>query len=98
MSSRNTLLTPEERHAAKLIPKLMQEAKIKAETKIEGLKEIEQHLLEKVKTEPLLKPDYIMFCDAETLQPVSDLKNKKVVCLAAIFSGRIRLIDNILIN
>ena len=95
MSSRNTLLTPEERQAAKLIPKIMQEAKELAKSM--SLKKLEQKLLDETKVEPLLKPDYIMFCDAETLQPVNDL-NKKVVCLAAIFSGRIRLIDNILVN
>ena len=95
MSSRNTLLNSEERRAAKLIPKLMQEAKVLAKTV--PLKELEQKLLQESKTEPLLKPDYIMSCDAETLQPVSNTNNK-VICLAAIFSGRIRLIDNILIN
>lgn len=101
MSSRNMLLSPEERKAASLIPKIMQEAK-ELSSKM-PLSELKAKLLGEIKTEPLLKPDYIEFCDAETLEPVSVLpqaqgdKGKKIICLAAIFSGKLRLIDNVFI-
>lgn len=94
MSSRNMLLSPEERKAASLIPKLMQESK-----ELSGklpLGEIKNKLLEEIKTEPLLKADYIEFCNADTLESISEIKQaEKIICLAAIFSGKIRLIDNI---
>jgi pantoate--beta-alanine ligase len=97
MSSRNMLLSPEERKAASLIPKLMNEAKDLA-TKM-PLADLKNKLLEEIKTQSLLKPDYIEFCDAETLQNVTEIKpDRKIICLAAIFSGKIRLIDNIVIN
>jgi len=97
MSSRNTLLNTEERRAASLIPKLMQEAKTLSKTM--PLVDVKTKLLAEISTNPTLKADYIEFCDADTLQPVTEIKpGKKVICLAAIFSGKIRLIDNLFIN
>jgi pantoate--beta-alanine ligase len=97
MSSRNMLLSAEERKAASLIPKLMSEAKDLA-IKM-PLTDLKNKLLSEIKTQPLLKPDYIEFCDAETLQSVTEIKSgKKIICLTAIFSGKIRLIDNIFVN
>lgn len=97
MSSRNMLLNAEERKAASLIPKIMTEAK-KLSSKM-PLADLKNKLLEEIKTEPLLKPDYIEFCNADTLETVSEINSKeKIICLAAIFSGKIRLIDNLFIN
>lgn len=97
MSSRNMLLNAEERKAASLIPKLMNEAKNLANKM--PLVELKNKLLAEIKTEPLLKPDYLEFCDAETLQSVTEIKlGQKIICLIAIFSGKIRLIDNIFLN
>ena len=97
MSSRNTLLNTEERRAASLIPKLMQEAKTLSKTM--PLVDVKTKLLAEISTNPTLKADYIEFCDADTLQPVTEIKpGKKVICLSAIFSGKIRLIDNLFIN
>lgn len=97
MSSRNMLLTPGERKAASLIPRVMQMAKEKAADV--PLPELKEKMLHLVATQPLLKADYIEFCDAETLESVNELKpGRKVICLAAIFAGRIRLIDNIFVN
>ena len=96
MSSRNMLLSAEERKAASLIPKIMNEAK-KFATNM-PLPELKTKLFAEIKNEPLLKPDYIEFCDADTLDSVNELsENKKIICLAAIFSGKIRLIDNVLL-
>lgn len=97
MSSRNTLLNTEERKAASLIPKIMQEAKTLSTSMT--LPDIKSKLFVEVNANPLLKADYIEFCDADTLQPVTEiLPGKKLICLAAIFSGKIRLIDNLFIN
>ncbi len=96
MSSRNMLLSPEERKAASLIPKVMQMAKYGVGKK--PLPVLKNELLEELKKEPLLKPDYIEFCDADTLENVSQARpGQKIICLVAIFSGKIRLIDNVLI-
>ncbi|MFI5142250.1 MAG: pantoate--beta-alanine ligase, partial [Bacteroidia bacterium] len=96
MSSRNTLLSIEERKAASLIPKLMQEAKTLSKSL--SIADIKTKLLAEVNENLLLKADYIEFCDANTLQTVTDINAQKTICLAAIFSGKIRLIDNLFIN
>jgi pantoate--beta-alanine ligase len=96
MSSRNMLLSPEERKAASLIPKLMQMAKERA--KNTPLPVLKKDLFEELKKEPLLKPDYLEFCDVQTLESVEKAKTgQRLVFLVAIFSGKIRLIDNILL-
>jgi pantothenate synthetase len=75
----------------------MQEAKTLSKTM--PLVDVKTKLLAEISTNPTLKADYIEFCDADTLQPVTEIKpGKKVICLAAIFSGKIRLIDNLFIN
>lgn len=97
MSSRNMLMSTEERKAASLIPKAMQLAKEQFGKM--PLPDLKRRLFEEITKEPLLKPDYIEFCDAETLESVKETTNEKnIICLAAIFSGKIRLIDNIQVN
>ena len=104
MSSRNTLLSAEERKAASLIPKIMQEAKTLSKTM--PLAEVKNKLLTEVSANSMLKAYYIEFCDVDTLQSVSEItirqaqddKQQKIICLVAIFSGKIRLIDNLVIN
>lgn len=97
MSSRNALLTPEERKAAKTIPQIMQIARTEF-GKI-SISDLRQKMLDAIKAEPLLKPDYIEFCDAQTLKSISEIHpGQKIICLVAIFSGRIRLIDNTFVS
>lgn len=97
MSSRNTLLTTEERKAASLIPQLMRKARDNF-GKI-PLAELKSSLLQELSKEPLLKADYIEFCKADNLESIKEHRdNEKIICLCAIFSGKIRLIDNIFVN
>lgn len=97
MSSRNMLLSGEERKAASLIPELMKEAKALAGTV--SPVELKERLIAEASKNPLLKADYIEFREADTLKEVHDFSaDKKIICLAAIYSGKIRLIDNILIS
>ncbi len=96
MSSRNMLLSVDERKAASLIPKILQMAKDNFSKM--PLPDLKSKLLEEIKKEPLLKPDYIEFCKADTLESVSEIRaNEKIIFLVAIFSGKIRLIDNVLL-
>jgi pantoate--beta-alanine ligase len=97
MSSRNTLLTSEEREIASLVPKLMLEAqKIAKEKSITAAKLFIKEETEKV---PLMKLDYFEICDAETLEEILEITSeKKAIALIAIFVGKIRLIDNLQIS
>jgi len=98
MSSRNMLLTKEERAAASLIPLLMKEAK-KLKTEGKSLAEIKQFVSNKLGSNPLYKLDYYEICNAETLAPLSSLNNSpKSISLIAVFVGKIRLIDNLALD
>jgi pantoate--beta-alanine ligase len=97
MSSRNTLLTPEEREAAKIIPRIMTSVKdLKAKgNDIQTIKEIVTGQLKS----DIYKLDYFAICDAETLKELNSFSEaSRYVTLIACFVGRIRLIDNIVID
>jgi pantoate--beta-alanine ligase len=94
MSSRNTLLTPEERKQASHIPKLMQEAKAMFNgTNKEAVK---SYIESKIASIPLFKPDYFEIRNAENLQEYQP--GDRAVALIAVFCGHIRQIDNLLLE
>lgn len=97
MSSRNTLLNEKERKIAGLIPKIMQAAKEIILTN--DIAEAKQFVISEVSKEPLMNLDYFEICNPETLENIPKLKsNEKVVAVIAIFVGKIRLIDNLIID
>ena len=97
MSSRNMLLNDEERKVAALVPKIMQEAKQIAVSK--GIKEAKQFINSEVAKVGIMKLDYFEVCNAENLQLINELTSAKTaIALIAVFVGKIRLIDNLIIN
>jgi pantoate--beta-alanine ligase len=98
MSSRNALLNASERQAASLIPRLMKEA---AELKQKGVdvNGICLHVkttLEKVK---IYRLDYFAICNAENLREIKSFPEAaKPIALIACFVGKIRLIDNLILD
>lgn len=98
MSSRNMLLSEEERKAASLIPKLLSEAKTQLLSG-KSINEVRKNALDTLSKNPLFKPDYFEVCDANTLSAINELsKSGKSIILFAAFVGKIRLIDNLIIN
>jgi pantoate--beta-alanine ligase len=96
LSSRNQLLTEEEYDEATFIPIWMNEVKKLAlrykisqiEARVETL--ISQH--------PKMKLDYFEICDAENLNPIHEFDQaEKTIALIALFVGKVRLIDNIML-
>jgi pantoate--beta-alanine ligase len=97
MSSRNALLSPEERKVSAIIPKLMQKAKQIAVT--DGVPAAKKYITREVSSEPLMKLDYYEICDAGSLKIVSEIQPSiKLISLIALFVGKIRLIDNLILN
>ena len=97
MSSRNMLLTPEERKIASLVPKMMEGARDIA--KQTGVGAAKSYILNEVAQVSIMKLDYYEVCDTETLEPLTALKpNQPAISLIAVFVGNIRLIDNWMIN
>ena len=97
MSSRNMLLTPEERKIAALVPKMMEEA-IEIARQI-GVSAAKSFILNEVAKVPIMKLDYYEVCDTETLEPLTALRhNQQAISLIAVFVGNIRLIDNWMVD
>ena len=91
-SSRNTYLSKEERKAATILYKAIQEGKqyinrgASADSIINTMTEI-------INTEPLAKIDYVSVVDANTMQPVHEITSPVLVAIA-VYIGSTRLIDN----
>lgn len=97
MSSRNTYLSPQERTAALVLTKSLAEAK----TVIEGGERRAEVVLGRMKAmiekEPLARIDYVEAVDAQDLNPVHEIGPGTLIALA-IYVGKTRLIDNIIID
>jgi pantoate--beta-alanine ligase len=92
MSSRNKLLTPEERKLAPKISQILFETRKKV--KSFSVPETVRWGKEEILKIPEMNLEYFEIADAETLQPVSEIKKPCVVCIA-VKLGRVRLIDNV---
>ncbi|HPF50470.1 MAG TPA: pantoate--beta-alanine ligase [Draconibacterium sp.] len=97
MSSRNELLSPEQRENAVLISKTLFRAKELITEK--NVNDLRNWVVGEINKNPYLDVEYFEIVDDEQLQTVTDWneKNTKVGCIA-VFCGKIRLIDNIVFN
>ncbi len=96
MSSRNALLSEEERRIASLIPKIMQEAKHIALTN--GIKRAKDFVTAEILKVPVMKLEYFEICAADLNEIEKITPSIKAVALIAVFVGKIRLIDNLELN
>jgi len=94
MSSRNELLTVEERKNAALISQTLFEAKKLSMQK--SVSELVEWITQTINKNSYLTVEYVEIADDQHLQPVNswDEKGGKVCCIA-VFCGKVRLIDNI---
>lgn len=98
MSSRNAYLTKEERALAPQIRKgllLLQEKAKQGEHSAENLYALFAGHIEK--TIPSARIDYVRMVDKDSLEPLETLKDSAVVAVA-VYLGKARLLDNILIS
>lgn len=98
MSSRNAYLTKEERALAPHIRKgllLLQEKAKQGEYSAENLYSVfSRYIQENI---PTARIDYVSMVDKDSLEPVTLLKDSAVVAVA-VYLGKARLLDNILIS
>ena len=93
MSSRNELLTPDQRNNAAVIYKTLYTAnKLKEQKSVEKLA---KWVVETINKNPFLNVEYFEIVDTNKLQPITNWNEKltKIGCVAA-FCGDVRLIDN----
>jgi pantoate--beta-alanine ligase len=97
MSSRNKLLTPEQRAAATLISKALLRARELAGTL--PVDKLQKKITNLLSEHPLLKVEYFTIVDREHLQPVRDWSEAgATIGCVAVKIGTVRLIDNINIS
>lgn len=93
-SSRNVYLTPDERRAAVIVPRALDEA---ARLLDEGLRDpdaIEKKLTAFISSEPLARPEVVAIRDPETLATLPTIGDEPVLLLLFIRFGTTRLLDN----
>lgn len=94
LSSRNTLLTPEERQKAVLISQTLFASKQWMEK--QTLPEVKQAVIDALSADPVFKLEYFEIVDGDTLQSLNAWEDADyVVGCITIYCGKIRLIDNI---
>jgi pantoate--beta-alanine ligase len=94
MSSRNARLSKEQRSIAPFIYKTLQKIQQKFDTK--NISEINEWLENEFKKQPLLTLEYFTIADEKTLKSIESKEaGKKYRAFIAVFSGNVRLIDNI---
>ena len=92
-SSRNAYLNREEREQATVLRKALLVAKDSGKKSAKDVVDLVRKVLGEA---PLARVDYVELAEAETLRPIDSVKPNSLLALAVYF-GKTRLIDNILI-
>lgn len=97
MSSRNVYLKPDERRAATVLYRALcagRDAILAGERNGKRVQELVETV---IASEPLVKPEYVDVADAESLDPLEELRGEVLISLAARV-GVARLIDNVTVT
>jgi pantoate--beta-alanine ligase len=93
-SSRNVYLSPEERRAAAIVPKALDEAERLLAEGLTDPHEVEKRLIAFLRTEPLANPEVVALRDPETLHRLIDISDSPVLLLLFVRFGTTKLLDN----
>jgi len=98
LSSRNTYLNPEERRAATILYRALDEARREMNAGIRDALKLQTTIRRVLSIEPLARVDYLEIVDAESFESVARIGARPIYVLLAAFIGKTRLIDNLLIE
>jgi pantoate--beta-alanine ligase len=94
MSSRNKILTQDERKIAPYVYKTLTKAKEKYSNY--SIDELKKWVITEINSCSLMKAEYFDIVDKDTLEPVfSFVKRENCIGCIAVYLGKVRLIDNI---
>src|SRR5436853_146430 len=93
-SSRNAYLNPEERKQAAVLNKALRTTRDSGKKSSGEIVDAARKIITQA---PLARIDYVELVDAETLQPIDSVKPHSLIA-AAVYFGKTRLIDNILLR
>ncbi|MFD1744188.1 pantoate--beta-alanine ligase [Rhizobium helianthi] len=97
-SSRNVYLSSEERQAAVIVPRTLDEAERLIHAGVGDPLELEEKLMAFVRTEPLAVPEVVAVRHPETLERVETVQDQPVLIALFIRIGTTRLLDNRVIS
>jgi pantoate--beta-alanine ligase len=98
LSSRNTYLSPEERRAATALYRALEEARREVSAGTRDAVQIQSALRKVLAGEILARVDYAEVVDAGSFEPIVSVGARPAYALLAVFIGKTRLIDNLLIE
>ncbi len=93
-SSRNVYLTPEERRAAAIVPKALEEAERLVASGVSDVAALEKAVAAFLASEPLAKPEVVAVRDPETLETIETIGDRPVLLLLFVRFGTTKLLDN----
>jgi pantoate--beta-alanine ligase len=97
MSSRNSYLDSQQRKAATILYRALNAAKVAyaaGERRAQALRDLMQETIE---SEPLAKMQYVSCADRDTLHELDKIENGALLSMA-VYVGKTRLIDNLILN
>lgn len=98
MSSRNVYLNPEERKAATVLSRALQSAVAAYDRGERAAAALRQQMTVTLASEPLARTQYVSCADAETLEEIRGSVSGKALLSMAVFFGKTRLIDNVVLG
>lgn len=97
MSSRNVYLSSDERKAALCLSRGLNKIKENVKAGITSIDQLLKIISAEINSESLARIDYVACMDAETIQPLKNYEKQKTLFAVAVFIGKTRLIDNIVV-
>ena len=97
MSSRNVYLDPEQRKAARVLFRSLSAAKELYESGERDAEKTREKIKEVLAGEPLAEMQYVSCADYDTLEELTEIEGKTLLSMA-VFMGKTRLIDNIVLG
>ena len=97
MSSRNVYLSPEEREAATVLSRALKTAKAAYEAGERNAETLRALMREIIQAEPLARLQYVSCADYDTLDELSYVEGKALLSMA-VYIGKTRLIDNVVLT
>jgi pantoate--beta-alanine ligase len=98
MSSRNSYLDEQERRAASVLSRALSQARAAFDEGEHSASRLVDLVRATIEQEPLARIDYVSVNDSETLAKLDRIDDRAAVLSLAVFFGKTRLIDNVVLG
>jgi pantoate--beta-alanine ligase len=98
LSSRNQLMSSEDRAKAAVVFAALREAKVAFKQGERNAAKLIEIVQRRIAMEPIAAIDYISIVDGKSLEPVEKVGETETFIAAAVRFGKVRLIDNVVLN